>query len=207
MFFSNTWLGVKVWIWLYFFLSIVLGSFVILYWHREKIRRKYYEIRFPERIIKVVLHYKSGFFKEFFRLMPDDNLFVINGKDYHFDSEEILRDNDFFVRKNKKKTETVVKIEGVEYIITDLYKLRKKKRDYPELHYFYNIPKPIQFDYKEKDIKLSAKQLNLFQENDLFSKLLTLDTQRNIFIILMILMIANFLVTFILLAKNMGWIK
>ncbi|GAG87342.1 unnamed protein product, partial [marine sediment metagenome] len=147
------------------------------------------------------------FFKEFYRLIPDDNIFVIEGKDYNFDNEQILKDNDFFVVKNKKSNETLIKVDGKEYQINDLYKIRKKKRDYPELHYFYNVPQPIEYNFKDKAVKLSAKQLNQFKENDLFSKLLTLDAEKNIFMILIVVCVINSIISFVMLAKMMGWIK
>ena len=62
-FFTNELLGVKLWIWLYFALSIMGGMTVLIFWFREKVRRKYYELRFPEKLIKIVIHYKSGLFK------------------------------------------------------------------------------------------------------------------------------------------------
>jgi len=205
-FFTGVWLGVQIWIWLYFILSLILGSGVSVYWYRERIRRKYYEIRFPEKLIKIVIHYKTRFFKEYYRLIPDDNIFVIEGKDYNFDNANILKDNDFFVTKKPKTAGSFIKVEGQEYQINDLFKIRKKRRDYPELHYFYNVPQPINFSYEDKSIKLSAKQLNQFKENDLFSKLLTLDTERNVFMILVIAMCINIIISFVIMAKMLEWI-
>jgi len=206
MFLNNLWLGVRIWIWLYFALSLIFIIVVGIWWYRESIRRKYYEIRFPEKLLKVVIHYKTGYFKEFYRLIPDKNAFSILGMDYHFTDKDIIRDNDFFVKNKKKKNSTVVKVEGKEYEINDLYRIRKKSRDYPEIHYFYNIPHAIKFEIKAKDIKLSAKQLNIFQENDLFAKLLTLDSQMNMFVFLILLGVVNAIISMIILAKMMEWI-
>lgn len=202
---DNRWLGVRIWIWLYLCLSIVLLIVVAIYWYREAIRRTYYQIRFPEKLIKVVVHYKSNYIKEFYRLIPETKEFNLNGMSYQYDDKSVLKDNDFFVRKKEGKL--IVKVEGKEYNINKKLLLIKKWRSYPEVHYYFNVPVPIDFDLSKKALNFSSKQLQDFKDNDLFAKLLTLDTEKNMLFFILVLGILNAIVSGVILAKIMGWIK
>lgn len=197
--------GVHLWIWIYLALSVVMFLFVLVYFYKEIIRKKYYEIRFPEKLLKIVMHYKSGYFKEYWRMIPETEEFVIDSKIYKYSDKKVLKDNEFYLRK--KNAEITATIDGKEYNINDKCKLIKRWRSYPELHYFYNIPLPIDFDMSDKALEFSSKQMQEFKENDLFSKLLTLDNQNNILTFILILGVLNMLVSIFVLAKIMGWLN
>lgn len=187
--------GIRIWIWIYFLISTAVFISIIIYWYREKIRRKFYEMRFPEKIIRVIIHYKGGLYHEFWRLIPDYDSFSIMGKSYYYNEKNIIRDNDIFADSNRLK----LKVDGKEYNLDNVYKIRHKQKPYPELHYFYNNPNPINF-YKDIDIDMNSKQLEMFQENDLFKKLLTLTEERNMLMIIIVISIINALgITFIIL--------
>ena len=200
-----TWLGVRVWIWLYLVLSLILVGAVAIYWYRESLKRTYYQIRFPEKLLKIVVHYKNNYFKEYFRLVPDNKEFVLESKSYQYDDKSVLRDNNFFIRK--KKAQLVAVIDGKEYDINSKLKLIKKWRVYAELHYFFNIPTPINFDMSKKSLSFSSKQLQDFKDNDLFAKLLTLDTEKNMLMFILIVSILGLIVGGVILAKIMGWLE
>lgn len=202
---SAVYWGVRLWIWLYLLLSILLVGVVALYWYRETIRRTYYQIRFPEKLLKVIIHYKNNYFKEYYRLIPDDKMFILESKSYQFDDKNILKDNDFFVRK--KEARLIAKIDGKEYNINNKLKLIKKWRSYAEIHYYFNVPTPIDFDMSKKALAFSSKQLQDFKDNDLFAKLLTLDTEKNFLFFILVVSILSLIVSGINLAKTMGWLK
>jgi len=197
-------LGVRLWIWLYLLFSIAAFSIILFKFFKERIKKKYYEWRFPEKLLKVVMHYKSGYFKEFWRLIPDTEEFIIEGKIYKFSDKKVLKDNDFYVRKKENNLYAV--IDGKEYNINDRHKLIYRWRSYPEIHYFFNIPAPIDFDMSEQALEFSSKQLQEFKDNDLFSKLLTMDTEKTMLLFILILGILNALITAVILAKIMGWL-
>lgn len=201
----SQWLGVRVWIWLYLILSILLGIMVVVYWFREAIRREYYQFRFPEKLLKVVIHYKNNYFKDFWRLIPDNNEFILEGKAYQYSDKKVLKDNDFYLRKVKDKIKVV--IDNKEYDINDKLKLLKKWRKYAEIHYYHNCPVPIDFDMSKKLLDFSSKQLQDFKDNDLFAKLLTLDTEKNMLMFILILGIINTIASVLMFAKMMGWIE
>jgi hypothetical protein len=203
-------LGVRLLYWMFFVLSIGCGLMVFLYWKREVIREKYYKIRFPEKVIKVVVHYPGNLYKAYWRLIPDRDDFTIEGKRYTYNDESILKENDFYVQERDKQL--IVKIknggETKEYILDDKYKIRKRGTIYPEIHFIFNVPVPINFNEVDKsDIKFSSKDMQDFKENHLFEELLTLEGKKNLMILIMVICGLNFLVTVVLLAKSMGWIK
>ncbi len=198
-------LGVRIWIWFYFGLSIILFIGVAIYWYRERIRKKYYEFRYPEKLVKVVIHYKSMMYKEYWRIIPDDMFFSIENKKYEFNDKNILKENEFFSKKSKNKT--IIKIKGKEYIFEDLLGIKHRHTKYMEMHYFFNNPNPINFNLSEKKLDFSAKQLFDFKENDLFAKLLTLQGERSLMMIILILSIVNIIVSMFLVAKIMGWVE
>jgi len=204
-FFTGLFLGVRIWIWLYFLFSMFMGLFVAIYFFKERIKRKYYEIRYPEKLIKTVIHYKSGMFKEYWRIIPDDNFLKCEGKIYNFLNTNLIKGNDLFIDKEKDKSK--IQINGNTYELKDFSIIKKRWRKYPEIHYFFNSPNPIFFDVGKKKVDLSSKQLESFKENDLFAKLLTMETEKRILTILLIMMIINTIGTILIFAKLMGWLK
>jgi len=200
------WLAVRWWVWLYFLFSIIVGIFSALYWKREAVIKLYFQTRFPEKVIKIFIHYKSGMFNIYWRLIPDNNLFKVSNLTYEFNDEQILRENDFFsLKQNNKKT--LMKLGDAEYYFEDLALIKSKGGKYPEIHYFYNNPKPLDFNLSDEELTFSSKQMHDFEQNDLFKKLLTLSQERSTMMILMIISGINIIVSFVILAKIMGWIK
>jgi hypothetical protein len=214
-------LGVRLLIWIFFGMSVLCGLIVLTYWKREVIKEKYYKIRFPEKVIKIILHYKGTTkFRTFWRLIPDKRDFSLNGKRYLYDDKQILKENDFYIYEKDKML--VARIEGIEYNLDDKYRINKSRRDnWPEIHYFSDCPFAISFnDYLQtlnqdpKDpknskavIMVSAKDYQTLSEGDMWDKLLTLRGEKASFMILMILGIGNLLIGLFTLAKMMGWIK
>ena len=200
------WFDIRWWIWLYFAFSVLMGVFIGIYWHREKLKKFYYLARFPERIIKMFIHYETGLYNVYWRLIPDDDIFKINQKIYEFNDKNVLKENNFFADK-RKNNKTIIKVDGNEYNFEDLALIKSKVGKYPEIHYFYNNPKSLDFNLTDEDLKFSSKQMHDFEQNDLFTKLLTLSQERSTMMILMIISGINTIVSFVILAKIMGWLK
>lgn len=205
-FMSVRWFGVYAWIWLYFIFSVSAGLFVIIYWARERIKKKYYEIRYPEKLIKVVMHYPSNFFKEYWRLIPDDNFIIAEGKRYQFSKQHLEVSSDLFTAKTEEKLSEIM-IDNKVYSLKDLNMIRKRWRKYPEIHYFYNVPSPIEFNIDTEELDITSTQLDKFNENDLFSKLLTMEDEKRLIIMMMAIVIINLIATVVLVAIQMEWIQ
>jgi len=203
---SIGWLGVRVWIWFYFFFSIVAGIAIALYWKREDLKRILYQVRFPERVVKVIIHYKSGLYNVYWRLIPDKDFFKIVGKKYFYHDNLVLKENDFFVDKDKRKEEYII-VDGMKFSFNDVFNIKQKGEKWTEIHYFYNNPKPLSFDLSNETLEFSSQDMTDFEENDLFSKLLTLTQEKQTMIVLMVIVIINAIATFVILAKMMGWLK
>ena len=185
--FSEKIWGVALWIWLYFIINNVTVTGIMIYLFKEKVRKVYYQIKFPEKIIKVVIHYPTGMYRQFYRLIPEEKTFSIDKKRYGFDDKLLIKNNDFYAHKNYNDNSTTINIKNKTYNFETEAKIKYRWDKYPEIHYFYNVPNPIKFDIEQNEIKFNALQLEEFQENDLFKKLLTLrDEQRFLMIIAVI---------------------
>lgn len=206
-FMTGIFLGVRIWILFYFGLSLVLGLGTLAYLFRERLRRRYYHMRWPEKLIKLVVYYPGNKFRTFWRLIPDDDTFQIDKKPYLYTDKAIMRTNDFYVRKDERKG-VVASIEGTEYNVIPYNRVRSRWDKYPELHYKYNVPYPIDYSKStDKEIAWTSEEFADFKEHNLWKTLLTMDTQKSATMLLFIICIINTLISVVLLAKNMGWIK
>jgi hypothetical protein len=196
--------GVHVWIWIY-----LLGSFFamigfVLWLNRKKIHEKFIKWRHPESVIKVVMHYKGGLYKIIWRLIPDDKSFELEKKRYYFKEQNLIKENEMMVKNDKDGQ--FITIDKKNYRITGL-PIRAKGRSYPEIHYKFNNPNPIDYDVTNDKIVFTAVDMKDFKDNDLFKKLLTLNDEKSMVLILMIICSVNLLVSIFIVATLKGWIK
>lgn len=211
-------LGARLWIWIYFIcsLSFMLGT--IAYFFRERIRRRYYYIRYPEKLVKVVIHYKNNLYKIYWRLIPKRNQFELLGHIYHYADKDILRMNDLFsYTKNDKitikipdkeiKKGKIISTKYNEYIIRPDLITKNRWDTFGELHYFYNISEPLKFDIVKKKIEFSGEELKQFEENDLFQKMLTLEDEKRLMKIVILMSVITSIISAVTLAKSMGWLE
>jgi len=185
-----------------------MGFLITIFFFRNKIKKKYYELRYPEKLIKVILHYKSGMFKEYWRIIPDDNIIKAENKYYSFSDTQLLNvaTNETLAKRIDKKDYMNITIDGNTYQLSEKHLLKKRFRHYPEIHYLFNVPAPIAFNIKNKKIELSAKQLEEFNENNLFAKLLSADMEKNMLRLLFLIVVGNIIGTVFIIAKIMEWI-
>lgn len=201
------------------------------YYYRERIRGRIYKIRWPEKVIKVVMHYKgTHLYKVFWRVIPNKKSFKLDGEKYFYMGSAVVKANDYFCDWNEEnlicripdavKQKRIVKDVKTgqdtifeettysEYDLGDVYKIRRKEDKWPEIHFIYGCPVPVDWEsLDDGQIKLNSKVLQEMTENDQVVRLLTLDTQKSLLILVMVAVVFNTLLTGFLLAKNMGWIK
>lgn len=214
-------------IWMYLFLLCGIGVFLVaFFWEKLDLIGFYYRKRFPEKVIKVVMHYKSGYYKVFWRLVPNNKIMKVKRKEYIYDSQEVKKELDFYAVKQDKQDKPLImvfnnimaeqtkngkpvfKLDGLKkYEFEEKYQIKRKGKKYPEIHYMYNIPNPIRFDFAYKKVEFSAHSLKEFKDNDLFEKLMRLSQQATMMTLLLIIVIINAGISGFLLAKTMGWIE
>jgi len=196
--------GARLWIWLLLLISFLMFIGVIAYLKREKIKKKYFMFRYPEKLIKCIVHYKSGMFKIYWRIIPSDDKFYFDNQIYKYSDKKVLKNNDWYVRQ-QNTSKSIVKLGDKEFYLEDKAKLNDKEAKFPEIHYYFNNPCPIEFTTKGMDF--SADDLKNFEEHDLWTKLLTLEGEKSFLLIILFLVIGNMLLTMFIIAKMMGWIK
>lgn len=199
-------LGVRLFIWLIFFLALgtVIGT--LAYWRREDIRRVIYTLGYSESVIKVYMHYPGGQFKVYYRLVPVRKIFQFGNQTYKYEDSSLVRQNcDTFAVESDGNFYMVM--EGKRYILNRRYEITKKHSSYPEIHYKYNSPYPIDFSQSsEKGVEFTSVDLKEFKENDLFSKLLTLSDLNRLVIFCLLIAGINLIGTIFIIAKLMGWL-
>lgn len=203
---NTVFLGARLWIWLYFAFGIVLVGVAFIRFFIEQIKRKWYEIRHPEKLLKIVMHYKNNYYKEYFRIIPDNYRHTIEGKEYIYTDKAVKQNPDIFVQKDKKGNEKII-IEGKTYNINNSFAVKNRWKAYAEVHYYFNNPVPINYDLSKKTLEFSSKQLQDYKENELFGKLLSLQEEKRMLSMLMIFSIINILISAFVLCKIMGWIE
>ena len=197
-------LGVRLFLWIYLLISMGLFGGVWLYIKRELIKKVYYKIRFPEKILRILIHYPSGLYKEYWRLVPHDKTFEADKGRYNYDAETVIKEKDWIIKKENKKEDFVIEIENKKYNLKNKLKIKEKGTSYPEVHYFFNRPDPIKFDdSNNSELKFSSANQKDFEENDLFGKLLTAGLTNNLLNIIMILVVVNTLATVFIILKLM----
>ena len=204
-FLETIYFGVKLWIILYFVFSILIGAFVICWFYRERIRKHYYIVKCPELLIKAIMHYEGNMIREYWRIIPINEEIFIAGQCYGFDKTYLLKFSEDFAEK--KKEQWIIKIGDKEFKFNKPAVITKRFRAFPEIHYFYNVPVPIRFDAIKGKVEFSTDALEQFKENDLLKKLLTLEDEKRMMILLMVIGVINLAATGFVIAKLMGWLK
>jgi len=217
-------LSVRLWIWLYMLFGIIVLGIVFLMMYKEKIKSKYYKLRFPEQTIRIIIHYTGALYKEFFRIIPTDKIIKLKDVAYFYDEKALNRHSEIFAEKEKDKF--IFTLDGKKYEYDNLTSVRQKDRQYPELHYFYNNPNPISFNQEliqsmsktqstDKTIEhnktpvpvMTGKQLKEFENQDFFNKLLNLREQKGLMLMLLLLTVINMLISGLIALKIFDVIK
>lgn len=196
--------GARGFIWLMLLMGIICLISVAIYWYRELIRKQYYKFRFPQKLLKAIVHYKSGLYKTYWRIIPDEAGFTLEGKNYNYSDKAVIKENEMII---KTGAQNKIVIEGKTYDLIDEKVIKKTKDSYPEIHFWYNISSPITFDFAKHKAEFSAKEQQDFKENDLFKKLLTLEQEKNLMMFLIIVCALNTIGIIFIIAKMMEWIK
>jgi len=192
-----------------YFVSIIILAFVFLGWfYQELLKKLWFKTFYPEQVIKAIVHYPNNMFKIFYRLLPADKLFILKGKAYVYDDEVIQKQKEMFCNLKEKSPE--LDLDGKKYNFLQQCGVQKRFMRNLEIHYFENNPNPIDFTMsaiEEKNIalaKFSSKQLKQIKDNDLFIKLLSLQGQNNMMLLILLVSIASAGISLFMLLRDLG---
>lgn len=199
------------------FFSITIVGIYVIYLNREFIKKTYYILRYPHITLKVVIHYPGRKFKEFWRLIPGDNLFTVGERKYQYNEDKLINPvietkiehkkiESHLIVSNDKNENVSIDGDNTEYIIKNSEQLRNARGQFPEIHYMYRRPEPIIFSDESEKIDFSSNELEKFKESDLFGKLLTLDMGKNLMHLILLITFANTAGIIFIIAKMMGLI-
>lgn len=91
-FLTNSFWGVRIFIWLFLLIAILIAVFIFLYWNREKIKELILKWRKPEKAIKISIIFPGGFYTVYWREIPQkDDKWEIDGKVYFYDATRLIR--------------------------------------------------------------------------------------------------------------------
>jgi hypothetical protein len=136
--------------WAYFGCSLLVLAGIIAYVARERIRKEWYKVRFPEKLIHVVLIYPGNFKRDYWRLIPEDTTFELDGGTYNYDDDAVLKANTWFASKDKKREgRLILRIGEKEYYLDDRLKIKNRWETWPEIYFCYGCPFPVDWQTME----------------------------------------------------------
>lgn len=205
-FFDNMLFGVHIGVWFLLFGTIIVIMGIVLFFLRERLKEYYYKWRWPERVIKICIHYSpSRFYKTFWRLIPPRGQFEIRGQIYRYDADKVIKEEDYLAEERGE--DYFIKANGKEYKI-DLNKVIGKKGGWPELHYPYNCPEAFDYaTYKTDGFNISGSKINDLVKSDLWEKALNLSGQNALIAVCIVLGVINLFLSILIVSKVMGVLK
>ena len=208
-FWDSTFLGAHVWLWFCLLLTILAVSGALAYYFREKVIEKYLKFRWPEKCIEVCIHFPGiARYNSYWRLIPSNSRFDIDNKIYRYDHDKQVWENSELLAHEDNGL-YMTHINGVWRKLNTDFLVRRKGWKWPQLHYPYDSPEPMDFSKytPEQGFVLSGEKLSQIVKTDLWNKALDLSGQNAILLIIVIMGVFNLLIGLFTLAKIMGWIK
>lgn len=98
-FLSSYILGVRVYIWLPFLMSILVFLSCLYFFLQNKIKGFFYNTFKKEKTIKIVIIYPTACYTFHWELLPKENQYKIDGKRYIHDDKAIIRSKFGFVNE------------------------------------------------------------------------------------------------------------
>lgn len=161
---NSVFLGARLFYWLYLLLTLMLGGGAVAYWQRERIKKRFYELTNPEKLIKIGVVYPGNWIRYFYRLIPREKTFTLPGGLYNYNDKEILKNNDFFIQENKEGR-LIAKVGGQEYNISDKLKLKLRWERWPQIYFRFGNPWPL-IMAEEPEIKKAVKKEGEIETED-----------------------------------------
>ena len=204
-FFNIMWGSVHMWIYLFIIASMLMLAGVMLYVFREWFNLKWLELTKPHKLLKILIHYPGGMVTKHYRPIPLRHKFEMGSENYYFDKAAIakyqLQDPDLEHEHFK------FIVDGKAYEYESSLRIKYRWDSYPELHYFYGNPYPVNWSQSYEAGKLNSVEDSDMDASNLFTKLLTYSETKQTLEILMILIGICLLITIVNSLKLFNVIK
>jgi hypothetical protein len=188
-------------------LALFLGGVCVAWWQRERIRKVYYSLKFPELLLTLNIIYPSGFFRKFWRLIPSDKGFILDGKLYLYNEAAIIKNNDWFSYKDSKGN-LVCRIENKEYNLNMILGIKQRWERWPELYYKEGNPIPIDFTGSSPaGLAFNSTDVQRMRKSDTLAKIHNLMARADLMPIILVLVGVVLLAVLAIAFKTFGMIK
>ena len=158
-------------------------------------------------MLTINIIYPSGLFRKFWRLIPTDSGFMIEGKLYLYNDEAIIKNNDWYAYKSKAG-ELVARIEDKEYNLNLLLGIKQRWERWPELYYQDGNPWPINMTRSSnKELMYNSGDFKRLRESDTLAKLHAMLARTDLGPIVIVLAGAALLVAIFIALKVYGVMK
>jgi hypothetical protein len=175
-------------------------------------------IKYPHKVMRIIIRYPANQFEEVFRLLPDEKRINLSSGEYFFEQTFLNKNKELLdklvYKTNEKKiafTHTGINKNGKEvkneYYINENFLNKSKDVKMPTIEYWFGCPEPIEFNFEKNKVTITAKQLETYKKSDLISKLFRLNEEKMMFMLIIILVAINLLISFVIFAKLQEWIK
>jgi hypothetical protein len=208
-FFDTYFLGARLYYWFYLLITILGLLIVIAYTQRHVIKRKFYEIRFPEKLIIVSIIYPGNMIRDFPILVPTSKSFELEGQKYLFNSKSILKNNFWFVREEGDKLK--VMIEDKEYNVVLKKSLKYRWHQWPRIYYREGCPWPIDWsikpnlkDGKGNELNYTAQDLKAFSDEKTLMQIYKELEGNGLLVFILILVIVSIIISGVVALKLFG---
>lgn len=194
----------------------ILSGVLFLFWHKIMlvVTKKVYSIKFPHKIFCARIHFPGNKIERIYRIIPDTRKLGINTGAYHFTQDNLLtsknlHDKLVFKDKNKKlcfkyesdftgiikdhlSKEEANKLisksnNNIYYITEEMIGKTLDDNKIPEIDYWFNNPNPINFDFANERVDITARDVKELIESEVATKLLKLAQQNTQMIIIIVI--------------------
>lgn len=216
-------LGARLFYWLYLLFTLIAAAGIYLYINREMVKKSWYSVRFPEKLLHVKIFYPGGHYRDYWRLIPEDNTFELDGGIYNYNDATVLKNNTWFAYKDKKEEgRLILNIEDQKYYLDDRLKIKNRWEKWPEIHFIYGCPWPIDYNKVEiakqkvkdaqgnisdKEIIFNASDFERFKKSTILTQIYAALTGNALITVLVILVIIVLILSGVQLADRAGIIQ
>jgi hypothetical protein len=202
-------LGARLIYWLYLAMTLLFAGGVVLYVAREWLLKKFYSVKSPEKLIKCVVVYPGKWIRNFYRLIPDSGFNSLPGGAYNYTEKAVYRNRDIFAYNNQGGLK--VDLDNMPYFLKLEKAYKKRFEPWPEIHYIYGNPLPVDYDMAiKKDespaILFNSSDLERLKKSTILTQIYNAMSGANLLAVAIILLIILLILNAVGLANSAGLI-